>query len=294
MADQGGARWPFGDSAEHSDVEPSYQAPPPAGLVEFDLGLYRLLVRHYSRAGSIPHQETLAEEMGVSVPTVKRSIRRLRDAGWLVTSRRPQRNTRRGGRLLGGNRYHPKVSLNDLPEEVFPQVATRGHSIPAARNEGSRPKAAKPQVATRDHDGSRSLVGVEERQHQPSSQRGITGSESPASTPTVSESKPVPEGVSLPAALEVGRQRELMRLDYDPTAEEVLATLRAGLGEVEVVQPPSPTRPSPSYRPQRGRRDLPLAGDLDDFHAAVDRLEADTVPESYARAVQASKRRRTA
>jgi hypothetical protein len=135
------------------DVERTYDAPPPLDLTRFDLELYRRLVRHNSRAGSIPSQETLAEEMGLKakhrVRTVKRSIARLKAAGWLETSRRDQRNVKRGGRLQGGNRYHPKVSLNDLDEGAFPQMATRGQTIPAGRNEGTRPRAAKPQVATR-------------------------------------------------------------------------------------------------------------------------------------------------
>ena len=120
------------------DAERTYQAPPPLGLTDFDLELYRRLKRYESRAGSIPSQETLAAKFGVSVRTIGRSIRRLRDAGWAKTSRRLQRNARRGRELLGGNRYHLKQSLNDLDEEVFPQVATTGQRSPAGRNDRTR------------------------------------------------------------------------------------------------------------------------------------------------------------
>jgi hypothetical protein len=178
------------------DVDRTYQAPPPAGMTDFDLALYWLLASYSSRGGIIPSQETLARELGVSVPTIKRSVRRLKAAGWLKSWRRPQRNVKRGGRLEGGNRYHLKVSLNDLDAGLFPQVATRDHAIPTGHNEGSRPKAAKPQVATRDHDGARSLGGGGKAKHQPSSQRGISPVDKRPSAPTVSESKPVQERVS--------------------------------------------------------------------------------------------------
>jgi len=182
------------------DVERTYDAPPPAGLTDFDLSLYRRLVRFYSRAGSIPSQETLAEEMGLTakhrVRTVGRSIARLRAAGWLETSRRDQRNVKRGGRLLGGNRYHPKVSLNDLPEEVFPQVATTGQRKPAGRNDRTWPKAAKPQVATTGQQAPSPVGDGGKPKHSPRSQRGDSPVDKRPSTPTVSESKPVEERVS--------------------------------------------------------------------------------------------------
>jgi Helix-turn-helix domain len=184
------------------DVERTYQAPPPLGLTEFDLALYRRLARYSSRGGIIPSRETLARELDVSVPTIKRSVRRLKAAGWLETSRRDQRNVKRGGRLDGGNRYHLKVSLNDLDEGLFPQVATRDQRDPACSNEGSRPKAAKPQVATRDHDGARSLGGGGKAKHQPRSQRGISPVDRRPSTPTVSEEKPREERVSSEAQVE--------------------------------------------------------------------------------------------
>ena len=75
----------------------------------------------------------------------------------------------------------------------------------------------------------------------------------------------------------------------------MLATLRAGLGEVEVIWPATPrwSGRRPSYRPAaKGARPLPLAGDLEDFHAAIDALDADTVPESYAAKVNGRRRRR--
>jgi hypothetical protein len=83
----------------------------------------------------------------------------------------------------------------------------------------------------------------------------------------------------------VGQQRPLELLDHWPSEDQVLDTLRAGLGEVEVIWPANPrwSNRRPSYRPSgKGARPLPLTGDLEDFDAAIDALEADTVPESYA------------
>jgi hypothetical protein len=100
-------------------------------------------------------------------------------------------------------------------------------------------------------------------------------------------------GVSSADVLDVGNQRPLERLDYDPTEAQVLDTLRAQLGEVEVIWPATPrwsTR-RPSYRPAgKGARPLSLTGDLEDFHAAIDALDADTVPESYAAKVNGRRR----
>ena len=48
----------------------------------------------------------------------------------------------------------------------------------------------------------------------------------------MSSTEPPP---AVPAVLEVGRQRPLRRLDYDPSRTEILAALEAGLGPVEVL-----------------------------------------------------------
>jgi hypothetical protein len=82
-----------------------------------------------------------------------------------------------------------------------------------------------------------------------------------------------------------GAAAPLELLDRWPTEDQVLDTIRAGLGQVDVIWPANPrwSNRRPTYRPAgRGARPLPLTGDLEDVHAAIDAPEADTVPESYA------------
>lgn len=75
----------------------------------------------------------------------------------------------------------------------------------------------------------------------------------------------------------------------DPERDAKLRALHASSA------PPAKARWSnrqPSYRPAgKDARRLPLTGDLEDFHAAVDALEADTVAEGYYLKVTANGRR---
>jgi hypothetical protein len=65
----------------------------------------------------------------------------------------------------------------------------------------------------------------------------------------------------------------------DPGRDAKLRALHAdGIPPLE----PRWSNRRPSYLPaDKGARRLPLTRDLEDFHAAVDALKEDTVPESY-------------
>jgi hypothetical protein len=90
---------------------------------------------------------------------------------------------------------------------------------------------------------------------------------------------------------------ESERLDHDPTASEILATLRAGLGDLEAVavRPneqvdrmtpgeladwhralSQPAPPAPTYRTARGRVIDLASCSTDDLHRALDQLERST------------------
>jgi hypothetical protein len=170
------------------DVERTYEAPPPAGLNERQLRVYRKLTWHWGRAGSIPSQKLLAAELDIPLRTLKYDIAVLKDKGWLDIERRHRRGHRGGGRLKAGNRYFPKVSLNDLPEEVFPP---RGN-----RTEGQTGKVPSAQVTPRGKPPSLPLGDGGRAEETERSDRGAKHVDNPPNAPTVRKEKPREERVS--------------------------------------------------------------------------------------------------
>jgi hypothetical protein len=228
------------------------------------LELYRLLRSnsHRDRAGRLVSwwpQAKLAGRLGVSVRTVQRLLADLREPG--PDPRHPKRAP---GLRLG---------LVKVEATTYRDQASRRHRLG-----GNLYVLAPGQHATLAEPVSPAHVNTIE-------QTVSCLNKSP--TPSLEE-----KGEYL-GVTGVGQQRPLELLDYDPSEAQVLATLRAGLGEVEVVWPATPrwANRHPRYRPAgKGARPLPLAGDLEDFHAAIDALDADTVPESYAAKVNGRRR----
>jgi hypothetical protein len=201
-ADNGWGEW-------SEDVERTYDAPPPAGLNDRQLRVYRKIAWHYGRAGSIPSQKLLAKELDIPLRTLKRDVAVLWDKGWLDIDRRTRRGHRGGGKLKAGNSYFPKVSLNDLPEEAFPQVRPRGKAIAAGHTEGPTPAVPvdsptegptgtvpSAQVAPRGHEGAWPIGDGAGGQESSRSDRGDSPVDNRPNAPTVSESKPREERVS--------------------------------------------------------------------------------------------------
>jgi hypothetical protein len=65
------------------DVERIYDAPPPLGLNDRQMRVYRRIYWHDGRAGSIPSQKKLAAELDIPLRTLKYDIAALKEKGWL-------------------------------------------------------------------------------------------------------------------------------------------------------------------------------------------------------------------
>jgi hypothetical protein len=216
------------------DAERTYEASPPLDLTERQLRVYRKLAWHSGRAGIIPSQELLAEELGIPLRTLKRDIAALREKDVLDSDRRIRRGHRGGGRLLAGNQYFLKMPLNDLPDELFPP---RGH-----RTEGPTEQVSSAQVTPRGQARSWPVGDGGQVEESASSDRGAKPVDNPPNTPTVSESKPVEERVSPQPSAQ--RLAASSGSPFSTMAEEkawVAVQRRAGQ---ETPAPPPPVRSS--------------------------------------------------
>jgi hypothetical protein len=229
------------------DDETAAQTPVTQGkLDDLDGRLLDMLAAHHGRSGIHPGVPRLAQLLGVSVRTVQRRLAGLETAG-----------------------YVRRVAVHEAPDDA--EWQRRGHRS----SHPGRQTSNTYQLSTLSPGpGDTRQAG--------------TAGQTPVTRETVSpleekdQVQPVREGGlgEAPRArdpLDVGQQRPLERLDYDPTRGEVLAALEAGLGPVEVLgEWPNDEPPDhPTYQTARGRR-LELAGPLADFQAAVDQLDRDT------------------
>jgi hypothetical protein len=279
----------FGDWSE--DVPRTYDDDEPAGRTdttwpelpsERHAELLALLYAnsHRDRAGRLVSwwlQAKLAGRLGVTTRTLQRLLADLREPGRdlrrpkgepaglrlglvkVETTSRPGRAG--GGRLLAGNLYV-------LVEHQIPRSYRHATRKGPLTSEDSESMSRLNKLPTPSLETEGEYLGV----------TGVSSTEAP------------PE---VPAVLDVGRQQQPSWADLRLDEHQVLDALRAQLGEVEVVWPANPrwSNRRPTYRPAgRRARPLPLTGDLDDFHAAIDALEADTVPESYAAKVNGRRR----
>lgn len=250
------------------DIPWTYDDSEPAGSVNTQavvvpsqrhLELYRLLRSnsHRDRTGRLVSwwpQAKLAARLGVSVRTLQNLLADLRQPG-----PDPRHPKRAAGLRLGLVRVEPTT----YRDQATGRHRLGGNLYVLDPGQHARLKAA---VTSSDSGDVACLnKGTPLSLEREVSSPGVTGVSS-------TEAPPVP------AVLEVGQQRPLQRLEYDPTRGEVLAALEAGLGPVEVMaewrndQPPG----HPTYTTARGRV-LDLAdGSLADFHRAVDQLDRDT------------------
>jgi hypothetical protein len=267
---------------------------------ERHLALYQLLrsTSRHDRNGDLVSwwpQAKLAAKLGCSVRTLQNVLADLREPG--IDPRHPRqaaglrlglvrvvpttyRDKASGRHRLGGNAYVIVAGQHaTLQKPVSPAHVNTQESGVACLNE----KAPA--------DGGHQ--GVDEDEHARAA-----------------------ASIELAAVLDVGHQHEPSWADQRLDADQMLDRLRGQLGDVKALgmvanddperdarlralhtdgTPPAKPRWSnrrPSYRPAgKDTRRLPLTRDLDDFHAAVDALNDDTVPESYYLKVTANRRR---
>jgi hypothetical protein len=220
-------------TADHAD-----RTAAKAGLTRQHLRLYRRML-FYAKGpmGCVVSQEQLARDLHVPNPEtggkrqVRRWIKRLAQAGWVRVE--PLRDSRAGrhgaGELESTNRYRltgPQTMGLRPPRRAQrattrrapkPQVVTRGHPVdnsPKFLTEG------KPFCTASSRDGGESLP--------PTRLRARKGSAEPRPDASPTDER---GGHTRPAF----RTREETRLDHDPTASELLATIRAGLGTTNVL-----------------------------------------------------------
>lgn len=164
---------PLFEDGDHADVEPAYDAPPFEGLTELHVKLYRVLVgcSHPGKGGypvARANQDTLAAQLGVSVPTVQRLIADLRTPepdrrkpkakpagrrwGWLrVVVRREQRTRKGGAPFLVGNDYVLLLSWAEVAGfKAAPNRRAGRRSEPMHHNspEPEHQKAARNRIIT--------------------------------------------------------------------------------------------------------------------------------------------------
>ena len=223
-----------------------------------DQRLLDTLAAHEGRGGIYPRVPRLAELLGVSDRTVQRHLADLEAAGLVE-----------------------RVPVFERDND--PEWQRRGHSTSHARRQTSN--TYRLLVSPGPGDTEQANVPAQ-TPVTPESVSPLEEKEQPASEEREVSSSRVSSPLTV---VEVGQQHPADLLDHDPTAGQVLAAL-APLGSVEVVAPVAWQGRRPVYRAHKGARPLPLARDLEDFHAAVDALDQDTVPESYARKVNGHSR----
>jgi len=261
---------------------------------ELDRRLLATLAAHEGPAGICPRIPRLAALLGVSESTLHRALRRLVAAGQLeriaVFERdddpewqrrghqgsRPRRQTTNSYRLLvtpGSATLNPRLRLTPAPGVTASEET-------AAQTPVS-PDFVTPLEGKEPADGG--YKGVDEGEH---------------------ELAPI----DIAVVLDVGGQHEPSWADLHLDRDQILGQLRGQLGEVQVLGTVSNDDPErdaklsalhangtpqatprwsnrrPSYKPAgKDTRRLPLAGDLEDFHAAIDALDDDTVHWNYFR-----------
>ncbi|WP_433537585.1 helix-turn-helix domain-containing protein [Micromonospora sp. CA-249363] len=93
-------------------------------------GLYSIIKFHWGGFNSaFPHQDTIAEKSGMSVSTVKRLLKELKEKGWILSERQ--------SKVHGGNEYF----LCDVPfvrHANAPKAATRKRSAPCGTSRNQR------------------------------------------------------------------------------------------------------------------------------------------------------------
>ena len=156
---------PLFEDSDHADVEPTYDAPPFEGLTELHVKLYRVLVgcSHPGAGGyrvARANQDTLAAQLGVSVPTVQRLIADLRTPepdrrkpnakpagrrwGWLRVAVRREQRTRKGGApFLVGNDYVLLLSWAEVAGFVAAPNRRAGRPTEPKHHHSPEPKHQK-------------------------------------------------------------------------------------------------------------------------------------------------------
>jgi hypothetical protein len=242
---------------------------------------WRLLERlgAYGPHGIWPAVPELARKLGVSDRTVQRALARLEAAGRVE-----------------------RVAVFERDED--PEWLKRGRPISHARRQTSNTYrlavdarlAVTPEVAATccEQDGAPRVTGPGDTTFDRLSR--VSTAHTPVTRPETDSSRVTPgtrvssssgacryQGPSEPIEITIEPPRSTL-LDHDPTVAEVLAALRGGFGDVEVLSwPPAP------YPTARGRL-VTLTGR--DFHRAVDQLNRDTCMHGGCRPRQPCRRHR--
>lgn len=279
---------------------------------ERHLALYQLLrsTSRLDRNGELVSwwpQGKLAAKLGCSVRTLQNALGDLREPG--TDPRHPRRTAglrlglvrvvpttyrdkATGRHRLGGNAYVIVAGLH-AEHRRSDQQATH---VRSTGQHATLPEPVSPAQVNTQEDGVACL------NKKGTSRGGYHGVDEGERESAAHKREPI----DLAAVLDVGRQHEPSWADLCLGADGIVDRLRGQLGEVEVlgvVGNDDPERDAklralhadstplatprwsnrrPSYRPAgKDARRLPLTGDLEDFHAAVDALQAETVPESY-------------
>jgi DNA-binding Lrp family transcriptional regulator len=223
--------------------KPAAQTPVSGDLRDVDRRLLDTLAAHDGSAGICPAVPRLAGLLGVSESSVHRALRRLVAAGLvervavferdddLEWKRRDRRSSH--ARRQTSNTYRLTPGSEGLAEIDTPPGVRPFRETPA-QTPVPGVEADTPVV----EEGSR-VSGV--------------GSYYPT--------EPIEIAVEPPASA---------LLDHDPSAAEVLATLRANFGDVQVLSGPT------TYRTARGRVIDLAACSVEDLHRAVDQLDRHT------------------
>jgi hypothetical protein len=214
------------------------QTPVSRSTDELDRRLVQTLAAHQGPAGICPRVPRLAALLGVSESTLHRALRRVVDAGQVK-----------------------RIPVHELPED--PEWQRRGHRISHKGRQTTNSYLLNPQL-------------VVETDTPP----GVTASEEPAGQTPVSPVFVTPleerkvqavggyqgntdKGEPIEFSIE---PPETALLDHDPGVSEILATLTAAFGHVQVLEGPA------TYRTARGRTIDLATCSAEDLHQAIEQL----------------------
>jgi len=202
-------------------------------------------------------QAKLAARLGVSVRTLRNVLADLREPG--LDPRHP-RGTPPGLRLglvrVEGTRYlDPTTGRHRLGGNVYVLVEHVQQATPESTETAAQVNRQEDPIACLNKEKPVAEGGGE------------------YSSPTVRGVAPEPVEITVDPP-------ESAMLGHDPSPAEVLATLTAVFGPVQVERWPEGLEPSPpTYRTARGRMIDPEHASLEDFRRAVDQLDRDTCAE---------------
>jgi hypothetical protein len=216
-----------------------------AELPELDRRILDLLSLYQTTAGAWPRLRTLAERLGVTRRHVRRRLAALESAGHVARQQTWERGDDPGWAIRGQQSRQPGRQTSNLYV-----LGPLGHG--ETRKPSSTPRTSLESCPTSKPSTDHKPVGGT----TPASGEHVLGVDAdvwPAYADYRYYRGPGRRAPTPPSRGDPGRMELTVpksdRLDRDPTTSQILGTIRAGLGDAEVIE----TRRHPVYRNSYGR-----------------------------------------